>query len=513
MSGSLRALAGATAVVLGLTAVAAQAVPPSAASARGGAAAAERVARVAGAASLPRGEQPSSLLERIRRIPIVTHATEVRRTPRGTRFFRITVAVPVDYAEPDSPTFDLRVNLLHRGFDRPTVVETSGYRLWDDPYRAEVTRIVDGNQLDIEHRFFSPSLPSQPDWATQLTIRQVADDHHRVITAFRHLYEGRWLSTGDSKGGMAATYHRRFYPDDVAATIAYVAPDDVVDSDDAYAAFLARVGGPRLASCRDRLVALQRRMLEERAWFRGRLARLSADKHLTWRYVGSLDRGFEASVVDLYFAYWQYWGERACKDVPRVARMTNGQVWRYAGSVEPWGNLADQRRYFSLPYHFQAASQIGGPQPYERRLRDLLDYPGADTPANILPPDLRPASYDAEAMVDIDAWVRTRARRMIFVDGEYDPWSAEPFRCGADAAERSCHRLVVPRGTHGAVIAELPRAQRLRTERLIRTWAGLGRTTHRMAPGGNAGGAAWEPRLDGRYRSWAAGGRRRGSIL
>ncbi|MEZ0578476.1 S28 family serine protease [Nocardioides sp. MH1] len=501
MSGSTRALAVALAAVLGLTLLAA----PSSAGA-------PSYLSPQAAVAAPRKDAGDALLERIRRIPIVTRASEAAHSPRGTRFFRITVAVPVDYSDPTGPTFGLRVNLLHRGFDRPTVVETSGYRLWDDPYRAEVTRLVDGNQLDIEHRFFSPSLPAHADWATQLTIRQVADDHHRVVTAFRHLYDGRWLSTGDSKGGMAATYYRRFYPTDVNATIAYVAPDDVVDDVDAYPGFLAKVGGPRLAGCRNRLVALQRRMLAERGWFRGRLARFSSAKHLSWDYVGSLDRGFEASVVDMYFAFWQYWGVRACKDVPVARRMSRGQVWRYAGSVEPWGNLSDQRRYFSLPYHYQAASQIGGPQPFEGRLHDLLDYPGADTPANILPPGMRPATYDADAMVDIDSWVRTRARRMIFVDGQYDPWSAEPFRCGTDGAERACRRMVVPHGTHGAVVAELPRRQRLEAVRLIRRWAGVGGVRGRTTPSYD-GSAPWDGALDDRYRDWAANGRRRGGIL
>ncbi|WP_188113418.1 S28 family serine protease [Nocardioides humilatus] len=494
----LRALAGATAVTLGLAVLVA---PPSASSAS------PQPAVVAPAPVQKR----ASLLDEIRAIPIVTHVTEVKNAPRGTRFFRIKVSVPVDYADPQYPTFELRVNLLHRGFDRPTVVETSGYRLWDDPYRSEVTRIVDGNQLDIEHRFFSPSLPKHPDWGTQLTIRQVADDDHRVVSAFRHLYDGNWLSTGDSKGGMAATYFRRFYPTDVNATIAYVAPNDVVDDVDAYPTFLAEIGGKDLADCRSRLVALQRRMLTDRGWFRGRLSRFSAEKSLTWDYVGSLDRGFEASVVDMYFAYWQYWGERACKDVPIAKRMSNAQVWRYAGSVEAWGNLADQRRYYSLPYHFQAATQIGGPQPYERPLRDLLRYPGADTPANILPPWMKPAAFDPDAMVDIDAWVRTDARRMMFIDGQDDPWSAEPFRCGADAQERSCVRLVVPHGTHGAVIGELRTAQRDAAERLIRRWAGLRGVSARGGAWG--GSAAWDPRLDDRYRTWVANGRRRGSIL
>ena len=453
------------------------------------------------------GRAPSPLLERIRGMGIVTRATEASKPPAGTRFFRITVAVPVDHAQPDGPTFDIRVNLLHRGFDRPTVVETSGYRLWDAAYRSEVTRIVDGNQLDVEHRFFSPSLPPHPDWSSQLTIRQVAADHHRVISAFKRLYDGRWLSTGDSKGGMAATYHRRFYPSDVDATIAYVAPNDAVDGDDAYPAFLARIGGPRLDGCRDRLVALQRRMLKERRWFRGRLAGYSSDHALSWNYLGGLDRGLEASVVDLYFAFWQYWGVSACHKVPVARRLRNFEVWRFAGRVNPWSNLSDQRRYYSLPYHYQAAAEIGGPKPFEGRLRDLLLHPGTSTPANILPATMKPVQHDPTAMSDIDRWVRSSARRMLFVDGAFDPWAAEPFRCGADGTERQCRRVVVPRGTHGIVIADLPAGVRQHTWRLVQRWAGVGGVRARTASSYDE--PRWLPELDRRYLAFARVGRRR----
>jgi hypothetical protein len=495
MAGTLRALVSATAAVFAISLCA---VPPAAPAE----VSTSSTSNVTGPTS-----KAADLLDRIRAMRIVAHATELRHPPQGTRFFRITVVVPVDHAQPDGPTFELRVNLLHRGFGRPTVVETSGYRLWDDPYRSEVTRIVDGNQLDIEHRFFSPSLPEHPNWETQLTIRQVADDHHQVITAFRHLYDGKWLSTGDSKGGMAATYHRRFYPDDVAGTIAYVAPNDVVDGEDAYPAFLAHVGGARLAGCRDRLVALQRRMLTRRGWFRDRLTAYSHANVLSWSYLGGVDQGLEASVIDFYFAFWQYWGADACRSVPVARRATNGQVWRYADRVHPWSNLADQRRFYSLPYHYQAAAQIGGPQPFEGRLRDLLKYPGADTPANILPHTMKPVPHDAGAMADIDRWVRTYGRRMLFVDGQLDPWAAEPFRCGADGRERGCRRYVVPRGTHGSIIGDLPRRAQRQIVRLVQRWAGVGGVQDRAASSYDES-ARWVAGLDGAYRAYVRGGRR-----
>ena len=45
---------------------------------------------------------------------------------------------------------------------------------------------------------------------------------------------------------MTSVYHRRFYPDDVDATVAYVAPISFGAPDDRYIDFLANVGTPRM---------------------------------------------------------------------------------------------------------------------------------------------------------------------------------------------------------------------------------------------------------------------------
>ena len=73
----------------------------------------------------------------------------------------------------------------------------------------------------------------------------------------------KWLTTGASKGGMTATYHRRFFPKDVDGTVAYVAPNDVVNKEDsAYDRFLTNVGTD--TTCRDHLRGLQRALLTHR---------------------------------------------------------------------------------------------------------------------------------------------------------------------------------------------------------------------------------------------------------
>lgn len=422
----------------------------------------------------PAAAERVDVKERLARLPIVAGVTELKH-PGPARFFRLRFRLPVDHDRPGGRTFTLRGTLLHSGVGRPMVMAASGYYVstWNLAYRYEVTRIVKGNQLDLEHRFFKPSRPRKPRWHSQLTIGQAAADQHRIVWALQRIYGKPWISTGASKGGMTMTYHRRTYPGDVAGTVAFVAPNDVVDDVDAYDDFQASVGGPSFAGCRNRLVALQRRLLTEREWFRGRLVRWARhhDQHLT--LVGSADRALEVAAIETYYAFWQYQSAAsACSDVP-TATARRGRVWSWVDDVLGWRSVTDEGIRPFVPYYFQAATQLGAPAPWEDEVADLLRYPGHDVPATFVPDGLEPLAHDPAAMPDIDEWVRTSASRMLFVYGELDPWSAEPFACGPGGAARECYQRWVPGGNHFADIRDLPDAARRATVSRIRAWAGV----------------------------------------
>ncbi|MCW7990886.1 tripeptidyl aminopeptidase, partial [Streptomyces platensis subsp. clarensis] len=87
-----------------------------------------------------------------------------------------------------------------------------GYRYFVTPSRSEPTKIIDGNQVSMEYRYFTPSRPTPTDWK-KLDIRQDANDQHRIFRALHRIYDKNWIDTGGSKGGMTATYYRRFFPD------------------------------------------------------------------------------------------------------------------------------------------------------------------------------------------------------------------------------------------------------------------------------------------------------------
>ena len=201
--------------------------------------------------------QTVDIADRLAVVPGVTSLEETA-APTGFRFFRITFQQPADHRRPSAGSFEQRITILHRDTARPMVLYTGGYNVSQKPTRSEPTRLIDGNQLSVEQRFFTPSRPQPADWS-KLDIWQAATDHHRLVEALRPIYAGNWISTGGSKGGMTSVYHRRFYSGDVDGTVAYVAPNDSVNVEDsAYTRFFRTVGD---AACREALVALQREAL------------------------------------------------------------------------------------------------------------------------------------------------------------------------------------------------------------------------------------------------------------
>ncbi|WP_026181305.1 S28 family serine protease [Demetria terragena] len=422
----------------------------------------------AGAAS-PAQSAQLDLLDRVRALPGVIEATE-SAAGGGLRNFDITFEQFADHDDHSKGTFAQRVSLTHKDFSRPMVMYTSGYSL-PGFNRSEPTQIVDGNQINMEYRFFDSSRPDNPDWSKQLTIKQAATDQHRIIESFKNLYSANWLTTGGSKGGMTATYHRRFFPKDVKGTIAYVAPNDVKDDKDVYNKFLDNVGDN--PTCRQDLLAVQRRMLgKDRPAFLELLTKGDKEQGRTYATVGSQEKAYESAVVDLPFGFWQYQPSTFCQYIPAPSA-TNERIYTWVSAVsKPWA-YSDQDLEGTAPYYFQAAYQLGSPEPYETHIGDLLKFPGANVARTFVPDALKPAKFDTKAMPDIDKWVRKSSSQMLFVDGENDPWSAEPFNCGKDGAQRDCNRYVAPGANHGASIKALPEKQKNTANYKILQWAGL----------------------------------------
>jgi hypothetical protein len=438
------------------------------------------------AAAAPAAAAGTDILAQLRAVPGLT-VVEERPVAEPYRFFVLTYTQPADHRRPKAGTFAQRMTLLHRDATRPMILHTTGYGVPAQPFRAEPTRLVDGNQLSVEQRYFEPSRPEPADWAKQLTIWQAATDHHRVVGALDDIYPAAWLSTGASKGGMTSVYHRRFYPSDVDGTVAYVAPQDVVNREDsAYDRFFATVGTD--PACRAALDAVQAEALRRRAALVGRYQAWAAENGRTFTVLHSADRAFEFMVNGAPWAFWQYSDQSRCGEVPPVTA-SDDAIFGWLDAVFGLDSNTDQGIGGFVPYYYQAAYQLGYPFLKLRHLAKLQRYRGQDVAKSYVPAELDP-HFRPAAMDDIDRWVRHSGRELLLVYGENDPWGAEPFRPGRGT--RDSLWFTAPGANHGASIARLTTGDAATATAAVQRWAGVAAASLRTA----APAVPYEPSLD-----------------
>lgn len=402
------------------------------------------------------------LIDRLNALPGVT--AEARPTgATGFSYIVLQVTQPVDHADPDGPTFQQQVSLLHREVGAPMIVQTSGY--WDYYLDSpvELTRLLTGNQISIEHRFFGASRPSPADWS-KLTIEQMAHDQHAIIAALRTIYDGAFLTTGGSKGGMTAIYHRRFYPDDVDGTVPYVAPVSFGAPDLRYPPFLDTIGP---AACRQQvrdvateLLANRRAMVEART-----TTQAAEDGHAYTRI--AIGPAVESSIVSLEWAFWQYYGVGLCDAVPATTA-TDEALWLFLDQVSAPSDNDDQQIAAFEAYYHQAYAQLGYPDSGAAYLDPYLQYTDADY-ASSLPAEL--PTYDGgAAMTDIDQWVKSEGDRLLFVYGEWDPWTGGAFSLG-----QATDSLVLTqtRGSHAARLSRLSDPDEAAAFARLEAWTGV----------------------------------------
>ena len=166
--------------------------------------------------------------------------------------FEIMLPQPLDHKNPQLGTFDQRIILYHKGLENNTLMVTAGYSAGNR--ESELAAILDANQIVIEYRFFGASIPDKMDWQ-YLKNDQAIQDLHRVRTLFQSIYNNQWISTGISKGGTTALIYKSQYPDDVAATVAYVAPLALAQEDKRTNEHLSTVGSD---ACRHKITTFQR---------------------------------------------------------------------------------------------------------------------------------------------------------------------------------------------------------------------------------------------------------------
>jgi len=355
----------------------------------------------------------------------------------------LTFKQPVDHKHPSGPKFSQRVVINHVGYDRPVVVQLEGYSLYSKG-RSELAEILDANQITIEHRYFDESTPEPLNWE-HLTIWQAATDHHKIINALKDLYKGKWVSTGISKGGQATMFHRRFYPDDVDASVPYVAPLNLAREDKRIHAFLEQVGTPH---ARSRIHRFQKHMLAEKASVLPLFEAYVMEKD--YQFTIDMERAYELTVLEYPFAFWQ-WGTVPVSNIPREDDPVK-ERFDHLVKVSGPDFFTKEGIEKLRPFYYQAMTETGM---YEYRFKPFQEYL-SDT-SNItfdhtLVDSMR-IVFDSTAMHDVHDWLKKHGNRMMYIYGEQDPWSATAF---TPSEKTDAYKFVNPGGSHRTRIRSFP---------------------------------------------------------
>jgi hypothetical protein len=388
---------------------------------------------------------------------------ETQSPAPGYRTFEMYFTQPADHKNPRGETFEQKLILWHKDASRPMTLQTSGYHIYAVGL-SSLALAFNTNQIQVEHRFFLTSTPASKNWALD-TIEQSANDFHRVTQAFKSIYKGKWVNTGRSKGGMTSVYHRRFFPNDLDATVAHVAPHSFSVHDERYETLVSdQIGGEENKVCRQKLVDSQKILLANKEKIAHELAGLE------FTLVGSKEIASEHSVIEMPWTFWQYFSPiDDCANVPSVSDDVQKHLDFLTEINDPAGYSDAEAKTF-VPYYYQAASQLGSPG---TRLTDImagLSFPETFNIFTYVPKDI-PVTYDnAEAMKDVSAWLKSDSERMIFVYGEWDPWSGGPFE---PRAEGDSYRFYVPKTNHSSQVTDLKGEDHDLAYKKLRTWLNI----------------------------------------
>lgn len=341
---------------------------------------------------------------------------EIKSRGDFVKTYELKIKQLLDHNHPEKGYFYQRAFLSHRAISKPMVMYLSGYSQ-ARASNTELSRILGANQLSIEHRFFGTSLPDSIDYR-YLTLEQASADFHYINKLFKNIYSGKWVSTGVSKGGATAIIYKYFYPNDVDASVPYVAPINKERVDKRFDAFLENVG---TEDCRTKILAFQKRMLQHRDEVLPLLKTYSEEKGYKFTYL-TFEEAFEYSVLEYQIAFWQYGS--LCDEIPSDTSSIASAV-KYLMKVSNIRTFSDVDIDYFLPHYYQSANQMGY---YSYRTdhlkKELKVLPVQPYPyAAILPKNMH-VDFDGRSLKKINDWVQKKGDRMMYVYGATDFWTA-----------------------------------------------------------------------------------------
>lgn len=403
----------------------------------------------------------TDLYKKIKALPGVK---EIKATRFDTTFFKegyeIMFEQPLNHEKPKGEKFQQRIFLLHKDYERPVDLETEGYSAYG-ARMTELNRILQGNILVVEHRFFGKSVPKTLKWE-QLTIKNSADDLHKIVTAFKKLYTGKWVSSGASKGGQTTLFFKTFYPNDVDASVPYVAPINLAAEDPRIYIFLKNAGDE---NSRKRMREYQIALLKREDEILPMVKERTDKKKLTFSM--GLAAAYEYAVLEYEFAFWQY-GAVKPADIPSPDAPAK-DLLDHLDKTNAIYYYSDSGIKQFEPFIYQAFTEIGY---YNYDITDFKPYLKAvKNPTNtVLGPKGVKMVFNPATLQKVYNFLQYEGNNIAYIYGELDTWSSTAVQL---IGRTNSIKLVNKGGYHGTRITQLSPAQQDLFYSNMEKWLGM----------------------------------------
>lgn len=381
----------------------------------------------------------------------------------GYTTFSIQVKQPLDHSDTSKGFFHQKAYLSHKGFEKPTVMITEGYRAIQKGTH-ELTNLLGANQIRVEHRYFGESIPDSVDYRF-LNLKQATGDLHRIRQLFTKVYSNKWISTGTSKGGATTIYYRYFYPNDIDVSVPYVAPVNKSYEEQRIYDFLDTIG---TKECRNQIKEFQILILESRDKLIPLLKFYSLGAKVTYSYL-SLNEAFEYAVMEYPFSFWQYGND--CEHIPSKTA-TIEEITEYFLSVSDLTLFSDESIQQLSSHYYQSATEMGYYGYETSEFKDYLtELPTDSNPMSLFFPFEMTDKFDSQLLDEVNLWLKTEGDKFVYIYGGIDTWSASavPPNDNVDS-----EWFILPGKHHGnARIESMTSAEKERLIEILERWLGI----------------------------------------
>lgn len=388
-------------------------------------------------------------------IESVTSIEKIEKADTTRQYFLMKFTQQLDPKDASAGTFEQRIMLGHRGYDRPVVLVTEGYGAdyaFNSPkYMEELTYILDANIIFVEYRYFSGSMPNPCNW-DYLTVENSMTDYHKIITAFKPFYKGKWASTGISKGGSTSIFFRAYFPDDLDVSVPYVGPLSGAVEDGRHESFLERVG---TKAERDAIRNFQFELFERKERLMPMFDAYCLEKNMVFRVPTSTV--YDLLVLEYQFSMWQ-WGTPV-NTIPALdsddkvifdyfVKMCGPDYFAAGSDIESFFVQA-LKDFGYYGYNIEPFRKYVNENEIEGYLRRVL-----------LPEQFADVEFDDSNYRFVTDYYTENDPKMILIYGEVDPWTASGITWLRDRNKQNVKVYIQPGGSHRARILNMPEKMR-----------------------------------------------------